>query len=97
MSITQEQVEHIANLARITLSAEEKKMFETELSAILLFVEKLNELNTDEAEPVNGGTLLEDVMRPDSQEDAYMEKKSALLMEAVAEKRGNLIQVKSVF
>ena len=97
MSITPEQVEHIARLARIELSREEKKHIETELSGILSFVEKLNELNTDEVDPVNGGTFLENVMRQDSQEDVYMEKKSALLMEAAAETRGGLIKVKSVF
>ena len=97
MSITPEQVEHIARLARIELSREEKKHIETELSGILSFVEKLNELNTDEVDPVNGGTFLENVMRQDSQEDVYMEKKSALLMEAAAETRGGFIKVKSVF
>ncbi|MEK9194809.1 MAG: Asp-tRNA(Asn)/Glu-tRNA(Gln) amidotransferase subunit GatC [Patescibacteria group bacterium] len=95
--ITQKDVEHIANLARIDLTDAQKSVFETELSAILSFVETLNELNTDEVDPVNGGTFLENVMRQDSQEDVYMEKKSALLMEAAAETRGGLIKVKSVF
>lgn len=97
MALSREEVEHIAHLARIELNAEEKEMFETELSGILSFVETLNELDTAGIEPVNGGTLLENVMRPDEQADAYMEKKSAGLVEAVAEKKGNLIKVKSVF
>lgn len=97
MSISEQDVEHIAHLARIKIDAKEKNIFQTELSAILSFVEKLNEVNTDEVDPVNGGTLLENIMRPDEQEDVYMEKKSSLLMEAVAEKSGNLIKVKSVF
>ena len=95
--ITPKDIEYIANLARIDLTDAQKIVFETELSAILSFVEKLNELNTDEVDPVNGGTFLENVMRQDSQEDVYMEKKSALLMEAAAETRGGLIKVKSVF
>ena len=95
--ITPKDVEHIAHLARIDLTHAEKNMFETEISAILSFVEKLNELNTDEVDPVNGGTLLENVMRTDEQEDVYMEKKSELLVEAAAETRGGLIKVKSVF
>lgn len=97
MTLSREEVEHIAHLARIELNAEEKEMFETELSGILSFVEILNELDTAGIEPVNGGTLLENVMRPDEQADAYMEKKSAGLVEAAAEKKGNLIKVKSVF
>ncbi|MEK7074823.1 MAG: Asp-tRNA(Asn)/Glu-tRNA(Gln) amidotransferase subunit GatC [Patescibacteria group bacterium] len=95
--ITPKDIEYIANLARIDLTDAQKIVFETELSAILSFVEKLNELNTDEVDPVNGGTFLENVMRQDSQEDVYMEKKSALLMEAAAETRGGFIKVKSVF
>ncbi|MEK7082827.1 MAG: Asp-tRNA(Asn)/Glu-tRNA(Gln) amidotransferase subunit GatC [Patescibacteria group bacterium] len=95
--ITPKDIEYIANLARIDLTDAQKIVFETELSAILSFVETLNELNTDEVDPVNGGTFLENVMRQDSQEDIYMEKKSALLMEAAAETRGGFIKVKSVF
>ena len=97
MSITQQDVEHIAHLARIELTAEEKKMFETELSGILSFVETLNELDTSNVEPVNGGTMLEDVMRDDEQSDVYMEGMSARLVEAAPEKKDNFIKVKSVF
>ena len=100
MSITPEQVEHIAHLARMKLTAEEKKHIETELSAILSFVGKLNELNLDEVDPMNplnNPMLLENIMRTDEQEDAYMEKKSALLVKAASETKGNFIKVKSVF
>ena len=95
--ITQKDVEYIANLARIDLTDAEKSMFESELSGILLFVERLNELNTEGIKPVNGGILLEHVMREDEQTDAYMEKKSAILMEAATEPKDNYVKVKSVF
>ncbi|MDP3779480.1 MAG: Asp-tRNA(Asn)/Glu-tRNA(Gln) amidotransferase subunit GatC [bacterium] len=97
MALSSEEVEHIAKLARLELTAEEKKMFETELSGILSFVETLNEIDTAGIEPVNGGTLLKNVMRSDEQADAYMEKKSAKLVEAAAETKESLIKVKSVF
>lgn len=97
MSITPEQIEHIAHLARIELDGETKKNLERDLPGILSFVETLNELDTQNIEPVNGGTLLTNVMRSDEQIDDYMEKKSAQLMEAAAQKKGNLIKVKSVF
>ena len=97
MSITPEQVEHIARLARIELSEEEKKHIETELSGILSFVETLNESDTDGIQPVNGGTLLKHVMREDEQTDTYMEKKSTILMEAVSETKDSHVKVKSVF
>ena len=97
MSITNKDVEHIANLARIELDAQEKKMFETELSGILSFVETLNELDTSNVEPVTGGTLLQNVMRDDEQSDIYMEGASARLVEAAREKKDGFIKVKSVF
>ena len=97
MSITQKDVEHIAHLARIELTDEEKKMFETELSGILSFVQTLNELDTSNVEPVTGGTLLKNVMRDDEQGDVYMEGMSTRLVEAAAEKKDNFIKVKSVF
>ena len=97
MSISHKDVEHIAELARIELTAEEKKMFETELSGVLSFVETLNELDTNNVEPVTGGTLLQNVMRDDEQSDIYMEGASAKLVEAAPEKKDSFIKVKSVF
>ncbi|MDP3779296.1 MAG: Asp-tRNA(Asn)/Glu-tRNA(Gln) amidotransferase subunit GatC [bacterium] len=97
MSITQKDVEHIANLARIELNAEEKKTFETELSGILLFAEKLNELDTDGVEPVNGGTVLKNIMREDAQISLDLEGKSAELVDAAPAKKEGMIAVKSVF
>ena len=97
MSITQKDVDHIADLARIELNTEEKKMFETELSAILSFVETLNEIDTDNIKPVIGGTLLKNIMREDEQKDAYLEQKSATLMEAAPDTKDGFVKVKSVF
>ena len=97
MSITPEQIEHIAHLARIELDNETKKILERDLPGILSFVETLNQVDTSNVEPVNGGMLLENIMRADEQIDLYMEKKSGILMEAAAETEGNLIKVKSVF
>ena len=97
MSITQDDVEHIASLARIELNAQEKKMFETELSGILAFVETLNELDTNNVEPVTGGTLLQNVMRDDERIDTYMEESPAQLVEAAPDTKDGFIKVKSVF
>ena len=44
-------VKHIAKLARLGLTNEEEKKFEKELSAILDFVAKLNEIDTKHIEP----------------------------------------------
>ncbi|MBV8772818.1 MAG: Asp-tRNA(Asn)/Glu-tRNA(Gln) amidotransferase subunit GatC [Deltaproteobacteria bacterium] len=49
--ITLEQVRHVARLARLELSAAEEQSLQSDLSAILAYVDKLNQLNTDEVEP----------------------------------------------
>ncbi|MBI2640455.1 MAG: Asp-tRNA(Asn)/Glu-tRNA(Gln) amidotransferase subunit GatC [Candidatus Sungbacteria bacterium] len=97
MTITGKEVEHISQLARIELTDAEKQKFEKELSAILEFVEKLNEVETGEVEPTTGGTVLENVMRPDEQTSQDLEGKSAELIGSFPDKKGGWTKVKAVF
>lgn len=97
MSIPSKEVKHVANLARIELTEKEEKKFEKELSAILGFVEKLNEVDISDVEPITGGINLQNVMRQDEQIDENLENKSAMLIAAVPEKKDRWIKVKAVF
>ncbi|GGJ26209.1 Asp-tRNA(Asn)/Glu-tRNA(Gln) amidotransferase subunit GatC [Paenibacillus hunanensis] len=65
MSINISDVEHVAKLARLDLSEEEKEMFTAQLSAILKYAEKLNELDTDNVEPTTHVLHVSNVMRED--------------------------------
>lgn len=47
MKITRSEIEHVAKLARLELSEEEKETFTGQMDAILAYVDKLSELNTD--------------------------------------------------
>ena len=67
--LSREEVQHIADLAKVKLNNDDLDKFGRELSAILGFVEKLQEINTDDVEPVNGGTFLENVLREDNEFD----------------------------
>ena len=49
--ITIDQVRHVARLARLELSPDEEQSLQSDLSAILAYVDKLNQLNTEEVEP----------------------------------------------
>jgi aspartyl-tRNA(Asn)/glutamyl-tRNA(Gln) amidotransferase subunit C len=49
--INLEQVRHVARLARLKLSRAEEESLQADLSAILAYVDKLNQLNTIEVEP----------------------------------------------
>ena len=52
MSVSPEQVRHIAKLARIAMSDEEIERLVPELNNILGWVEQLEEVNTDGVEPL---------------------------------------------
>jgi aspartyl-tRNA(Asn)/glutamyl-tRNA(Gln) amidotransferase subunit C len=52
MSVTSQQVRHIAKLARIAMSDEELERLVPELNNILGWVEQLGEVNTDWIEPL---------------------------------------------
>jgi aspartyl-tRNA(Asn)/glutamyl-tRNA(Gln) amidotransferase subunit C len=52
MSVTNEQVRHIARLARIAMSDDELERLVPELNNILGWVEQLGEVNTDGVEPL---------------------------------------------
>jgi aspartyl-tRNA(Asn)/glutamyl-tRNA(Gln) amidotransferase subunit C len=52
MSVTPEQVRHIANLARIAMSEDELERLVPELNNILGWVEQLGEVDTEGVEPL---------------------------------------------
>ena len=52
MSVSPEQVRHIARLARIAMSEEEIARLEPELNAIIGWVEQLAEVDTEGVEPL---------------------------------------------
>lgn len=53
MSLTIKDIEHIANLARLELSDEEKKRYKKQLSSILGHIEKLKALDTENVQAMN--------------------------------------------
>jgi len=52
MSVSPEQVRHIAKLARIAMSEEELERLVPELNNILGWIEQLGEVDTDGVEPL---------------------------------------------
>ncbi len=65
MALTREQVEHVARLARLGLSEEEKEAFTQQLSRILEHVEMLNKLDTRDVPPTYHAVALQNVLRED--------------------------------
>jgi aspartyl-tRNA(Asn)/glutamyl-tRNA(Gln) amidotransferase subunit C len=52
MSIDNDTVKHISKLARISLDEKKIDNLSKDLSSIMQFIEKLNELNTDKTTPL---------------------------------------------
>lgn len=65
LALTIKEVEHLALLARLNLSTEEKAIYAEQLSSILDFIETLNKLPTDGVEPLIQVLPLFNVMRDD--------------------------------
>ncbi len=65
MSLTQEQVQHIANLARLALPDAELHRYRDQLSAILDFFQQLNQVDTTAVNPTASGFDLQSAPRPD--------------------------------
>jgi aspartyl-tRNA(Asn)/glutamyl-tRNA(Gln) amidotransferase subunit C len=69
MSLTTQEVTHIAHLARLKLRNEELETYREQLSAILDHVTRLQELNTEGIPPTSSvlpqrSVLREDIPRP---------------------------------
>jgi len=63
--LSKDEVKNIAALARIGLDEKEIEKYQKDLSEILDYFEKLKELNTENIEPADHITGLENVMRVD--------------------------------
>jgi len=63
--ISKKQVEHIAELARIELSEEEKRLFTEQLNEILDYFKVLDEADTKDVQPMLSVLGLRDVWRGD--------------------------------
>ena len=96
MKLKIEQVEHIANLARLDLTKEEKEKFSKQLSSILDYVEKLQEVDTTGVEETSQVTGLKNSVRPDEFNESSDVEIGDILNNA-PDKEGNLFKVKSVF
>jgi aspartyl-tRNA(Asn)/glutamyl-tRNA(Gln) amidotransferase subunit C len=64
--ITLVEVEHVARLARLALSPEEKDRMRRELDGILAYIDKLRALDTEGVEPTSHAVPLTSVMRDDA-------------------------------
>ncbi len=65
------EIEKVAKLSRIKLTNEEKNSFRDQLTDILDYMEKLNELNTDDVPLMAYATTLSNVFREDKVRSSF--------------------------
>ena len=65
MALTTEEVAKVALLARLRVSPEELEMFTWQLNSIVGFVAQLQELDTENVEPLAHGVEVRNVFRQD--------------------------------
>ncbi|MGH2445121.1 MAG: Asp-tRNA(Asn)/Glu-tRNA(Gln) amidotransferase subunit GatC [Candidatus Limnocylindria bacterium] len=65
-SISREDVEHVAHLARLHLTDDEVDLMQTQLSNILEAIETLRDVDTSHVGPTASVIALENVMREDA-------------------------------
>jgi len=71
MKITREEVEYVAHLARIELTADEAEKFTGQLGQMLEYFEKLAELDTKNVEPTRHAIAVKGAFREDEVKPGY--------------------------
>ena len=94
--LSKSEVQKIANLARIEITGEEAEKYSKELSDILVFVEKLNEADTEGVEPIAHITGAKNVIRDDKVVEYDDETKNNIIKN-FPEKKDRFDKVKAVF
>ena len=86
MSVSIEQVRHIAGLARIAMSDEELARLEPELNNILDWIEQLSEVDTEGVEPL--ATVIDQQMRLREDEVTEGDQRDEILANAPRAEHG---------
>jgi len=94
--LSKSEVKKIASLARIEITEEEAEKYSKELSDILVFVEKLNEVDTEGIEPIAHITGAKNVLREDKVVP-YSEETKESIINNFPEKKDRFDKVKAVF
>lgn len=96
--LTLDEVKHVADLARISLSDQEAEKYQDQLGKILAYMEKLKEINTLGVATADGGTIdLENVWREDHEKLETRNQKPENLIAIAPEVESGQVKVRSVF
>ena len=94
MSLTIAEVEHVAHLARLRLSAEELEKMRTDLSAILEHIDMLKEVDVSDVAPTAQVTDLVNVMREDAVRPSLPRED---VLKNAPDQRDGMFRVRAIF
>lgn len=94
--LTKQQIQHIANLARIKLNKQDLEKYSQELSSILNYIGQLEEVDTKDVLPLAQVAGLKNVYQEDCSQDEQSLSQAQVLDNA-PEKESGFFRVKSVF
>ncbi len=95
MPLTRAQVEHIAELAKLNLSDDEIAKMTEQLSAILDYAERLQQLDTDAISPTASVVPLQNVMRDDTVEPS-LPREQVIANAPDKDERGEFFRVRAI-
>jgi aspartyl-tRNA(Asn)/glutamyl-tRNA(Gln) amidotransferase subunit C len=95
MKITQKDVEHVAKLARLALTDEEKERYTAQLESILKYIDTLNKLDTSNVQPTTHVLPMSNVWREDQAEPNRLGSQEEILRNA-PEAEGPFFKVKKI-
>ena len=95
MSLDINQINHLAHLARLELSADEKAKFAQQLASVLGYFEKLKQVDTSGIEPTSQSINLANIFRADEARDCPEEVKQGILANAPG-RSGKYFKVKKI-
>jgi aspartyl-tRNA(Asn)/glutamyl-tRNA(Gln) amidotransferase subunit C len=93
MRLTRDQVLHVAELAKLKLTDAEIDLFQEQLSAILEYADRLDELNTESIPPTAAVLALRNVMRPDQARPSFPRP---VMLENAPDTEEGLVRVQAV-
>lgn len=93
--INKKSLEHLADLARLELSEKESEKFLGDLEKILDHFKELQGLDTQNVQPMTGGTELKNAFREDGETKSSL--KPDLVVEVFPEKEKHWLKVPPVF
>lgn len=94
--LTEKEIDHLAQLAKLELNKQEKDKLAQDLASILDYVQKLNEVDTFKVEPTAYALGLKNVMREDKKEEKPSREKSKSLIKQAKELKDDYIKVKAI-